>query len=113
MIVFTLVGIFFSFVYVDHLTEKIVIKLSVEIQLLSYLVTVFSFYFLHIKDFKMHLKKNTSFIEHHYILLIIVIIIMINCSSIYNITMQTLPDEIVFNEPQNELELMNLFDQPS
>lgn len=113
MIVFTLVGIFFSFVYVDHLTEKIVIKLSVEIQLLSYVVTVFSFYFLHIKDFKMHLKKNTAFIKQHYLFLIIVTIIMMICSAIYNMTMQMLPDDIGFNETQNELELMNLFDQPS
>lgn len=113
MIVFTLVGIFFSFVYVDHLTEKIVIKLSVVIQLLSYVVTVFSFYFLHIKDFKMHLKKNTAFIKQHYLFLIIVTIIMMICSAIYNMTMQMLPDDIGFNETQNELELMNLFDQPS
>ena len=113
MIVFTLVGIFFSFVYVDHLTEKIVIKLSVEIQLLSYVVTVFSFYFLHIKDFKMHLKKNTAFIKQHYLFLITVTIIMMICSAIYNMTMQMLPDDIGFNETQNELELMNLFDQPS
>ncbi|WP_331250338.1 CPBP family intramembrane glutamic endopeptidase, partial [Staphylococcus cohnii] len=113
MIVFTLIGILFSFVYVDHLTEKIVLKLSVVIQLLSYVVTVFSFYFLHIKDFKMHLKKNTAFIKQHYIFLIIVTIIMMVCSAIYNMTMQMLPDDIGFNETQNELELMNLFDQPS
>lgn len=113
MIAFTLVGILFSFVYIDHLTEKIVIKLSVVIQLLSYVVTVFSFYFLHIKDFKMHLKKNTAFIKQHYLFLITVTIIMMICSAIYNMTMQMLPDDIGFNETQNELELMNLFDQPS
>lgn len=35
MIVFTVIGILFSFVFVDHLTEKIVIKISVVVQLLS------------------------------------------------------------------------------
>ena len=32
---FTVIGILFSFVFVDHLTEKIVIKISVVVQLLS------------------------------------------------------------------------------
>ena len=38
---------------------------------------------------------------------------MMVCSGIYNMVMQMLPNGIGFNETQNELELMNLFDQPS
>lgn len=113
MIVFTVIGILFSFVFVDHLTEKIVIKISVVVQLLSYVVTVFSFYFLHTKDFKINLKRNIAFIKQHYLFLIIVTIVMMVCSGIYNMVMQKLPNGIGFNETQNELELMNLFDQPS
>ncbi|ATH59437.1 MULTISPECIES: CPBP family intramembrane glutamic endopeptidase [Staphylococcus] len=113
MIVFSLLGIVIGFLYIDNLSEKIALKISVIAQLLAYLVTACSFYFLHMNDFKYHLRKNINFVKNHYLFLIIVTVTMMVCSTIYNTIMQYLPDGIGFSETQNELELMGLFDKPA
>ncbi|MBF7016406.1 CPBP family intramembrane glutamic endopeptidase [Staphylococcus durrellii] len=112
MIVFVLLGKFYSGIIMGHLTESQHLMLGAFVQLLAYVTTIICYWLLKRNEFVTKLNSNYNYIKAHWKFIMIVFVVTYFLSYLYNSGVQYLPGDLAFSETQNEIAIQGIFSKP-